>query len=164
MDIDQILKTVKDFGAKIVEITGGEPLAQAGVEILANRLNERGHKVLLETSGSISIKDIPAETHIVMDLKCPGSKMEDKNHWENLKYLKATDEIKFVIASLEDFRWAQSVIFDYKLTEKHHVLISPAWGLMKPDELSKLILESNLDCRLNIQQHKFIWGPRAKGV
>jgi 7-carboxy-7-deazaguanine synthase len=148
-----------------VELTGGEPLAQAGAIPLMSKLIADGYEVLLETGGSESIADVPADVHIIMDLKCPGSNMSERNHWPNLDHLKPTDEIKFVVASREDFEWSVSIIDEYKLTQRFQVLLSPAFGLVKPKDLVDWILQQPLpDVRLNLQLHKFIWHPRTKGV
>jgi 7-carboxy-7-deazaguanine synthase len=162
--LESILDEVNSLTPKMVELTGGEPLAQEGLVLLAEELLSQGYRVLIETGGSESIEKLPQNIHIVMDLKCPGSKMEDRNLWSNLDHLKPTDEIKFVVADRNDFDWAQAVIEKYQLCSKHSVLFSPAWGHVKPDDLSAWLIESGLDCRLNLQLHKYIWGPRVKGV
>ena len=99
-----------------------------------------------------------------MDLKCPDSGMTDRMLWENLEFLKPTDEIKFVIASRKDFEWTKQVIAERNLRDKCTLLLSPAFGLMKPDQLVSWLLAELPFARLNLQQHKYIWHPRAKGV
>lgn len=99
-----------------------------------------------------------------MDLKCPGSGMADRNRWENLEHLKRTDEIKFVIADRADFDWAVMTMREYHLDERCDVLLSAAFGILKPADLVNWMLEEKLTARLNLQQHKYIWHPRAKGV
>jgi 7-carboxy-7-deazaguanine synthase len=99
-----------------------------------------------------------------MDIKCPGSQMHEKNRWENLNHLKPTDEIKMVLADRADFEWAMIKIKEHRLTERFKVLLSPAFGLLKPKDLAEWIVAEKLDVRLNLQQHKYIWHPRAKGV
>jgi 7-carboxy-7-deazaguanine synthase len=164
MSMVAILAKVAEYGISMVELTGGEPLAQVGTPKLAQALIDQGHKLLIETSGALSVAELPEATHIVMDLKCPGSGMADKNLWSNLEILKPTDEIKFVVASRDDFLWGRSVIADYRLTERFAVSFSPAWGHVPPKDLAAWILDSGLPCRLNLQQHKYIWGPNVKGV
>ena len=119
---------------------------------------------MIETSGSFDVSVLPNEVHIVMDLKCPDSGMSEKNMWDNLTHLKRSDDLKFVVASYEDFLWADKIIKDHQLGEKLNTLLSPAFGLVKPDELVSWMLESRTPARLNLQIHKYIWNPRKKGV
>lgn len=140
--------------------------AQKPAAALVQELCQRGYKVLIETSGSESIASITDYAHIIMDIKCPGSRMEMKNRYENLNHLKHTDEIKFVIADRADFDWALSKIEDFNLAERFQCLMSPAFGLVKPSDLVEwMMAEQSLgNVRLNLQIHKFIWNPRTKGV
>jgi 7-carboxy-7-deazaguanine synthase len=163
MSVADIVAEVKKFPTRLVEVTGGEPLAQAGCKDLISSLTAEGFKVLLETSGSEPIEGLDPACHIIMDIKCPDSKMADRNLWSNIDFLKRSDEIKFVIASRADFEWAKQVIADRALT-RFPLLMSCAWGLVNPKDLTEWILEDGLPCRLNLQLHKYIWGPRAKGV
>lgn len=162
--IEDLVAEVKKSHVKLVEITGGEPLAQEETPKLIEALIKEGYEVLIETSGSEPIRVLPEQTNIIMDLKCPDSKMSDKNLYENIDYLKPSDEVKFVVASKEDFEWAYQMIREFDLENRCKLLISPAWGLVKPDNLVEWILEYQLDCRLNLQVHKYIWDPRKKGV
>jgi 7-carboxy-7-deazaguanine synthase len=164
MTQEGILDEVERLGVNLVELTGGEPLAQAEAKPLMDALVEKGYKVLIETSGSESLEGVSDKVHIIMDIKCPGSGMSDKNLWSNLALLKATDEIKFVIANKEDFEWAAAIVQQKNLSSLCHLLFSPAWGLVKPSDLVAWLLESKIDARLNLQLHKYIWSPRAKGV
>ena len=164
LSLDEILKQVKALDVPMVELTGGEPLAQSNSPLLLEKLIQNNYKTLIETGGSISIKGLPKETHIIMDLKCPDSKMSHHNYMENIKFLKPSDEIKFVIASRNDFLWAQDIIKEFHLEQKAQLSLSPAWGLVKPKDLCSWLLDSSLHCRLNLQIHKYIWHPRAKGV
>lgn len=163
-NFNEIIGEVKDLGAPLVELTGGEPLAQSGVEDLCRVLLDLGYQVLIETSGSEDIGRLPAETHVIMDIKCPGSGMQDRNDWENIAKLKLTDEIKFVIASREDFAWALQIVNKYHLQLVAQILFSPAFALVQPKDLVEWILESGINARLNMQLHKYIWHPRTKGV
>ena len=164
MSMAEIMAKVRGYSSQLVEVTGGEPLAQPGTLELMDRLIQAHKQVMIETSGSIDIAPVQPEVHIIMDLKCPDSRMSAHNRWENLDYLKATDEIKFVIASYRDFEWAVQVVKDRRLLARAVVLFSVAFGLVKPADLSTWILASGLDIRLNLQLHKFIWNPRAKDV
>lgn len=164
--LGDVIGQVERLGAPLVELTGGEPLAQKPAADLVQELCQRGYKVLIETSGSESIASITDYAHIIMDIKCPGSRMEMKNRYENLNHLKHTDEIKFVIADRADFDWALSKIEDFNLAERFKCLMSPAFGLVKPSDLVEwMMAEQSLgNVRLNLQIHKFIWNPRTKGV
>lgn len=167
-----IVSEVKKLGPKLVELTGGEPLARPGVADLCTALVSEGYRVMIETSGSYDISCLPKEVTVIMDLKCPESGMEQKNCYENLAHLKPTDEVKFVVASYEDFLWADRMIrksFDINGTEVTlsqicKVSLSPAFGLVKPQDLVSWMLETKLSARLNLQIHKYIWSPRKKGV
>lgn len=164
MQISDIIEKILKTGITLVEITGGEPLAQESCTELMRQLVSTGLEVICETGGSEPIVKVPKEVTLIMDLKCPDSKMADRNLWSNLDDLKPQDEIKFVIASRRDFDWAIEVVRQHKLTQKHCVLVSPAFGLVKPDVLVDWLLESGENLRFNLQQHKYIWSPRAKGV
>lgn len=164
MNLEEILHKVREFGLAFVELTGGEPLAQEKTPLLAERLVEAGYRVLMETSGALSIAQVPKEVHIIMDIKCPASGMADRNLWDNIELLKTSDEIKFVIASREDYEWGRSVIADFRLTERFQVSFSPAWGHVLPQDLASWIVDDRLSTRLNLQLHKYIWGPRKRGV
>ncbi len=164
MSIEAILGRVKEYGVNLVEVTGGEPLAHPQVEELIDRLIGDGYEVLIETSGSEPIAHINKKAHLIMDIKCPGSGMDHKNRWENLEHIEAKDEIKFVIASRADYEWARNVIKERKLEDHCTLLMSPAWGLLKPEELTEWFLTDGLRVRMNLQIHKVIWSPRKRGV
>lgn len=164
MAFAEIYAEVERLGVPLVELTGGEPLAQIGTPKLIEGLIERGYEVLIETGGSESIADLPAKTHVIMDLKCPGSGMDGRNRWENLRVLKPSDEIKFVLASRDDFDWAKDVIRRESLDERFKILLSCAWGLLAPKDLAAWLVAEPLKVRMQLQQHKYIWSPRTKGV
>ena len=164
LTIDEIIENVKEWDVPMVELTGGEPLAQENAYELLDRLCKEGYRVLLETSGSICIQKVPEQTHIIMDLKCPDSKMSEHNLFTNLDHLKPTDEIKFVVASRSDLDWTQMIVHEYKLDQRFQLLVLPAWGLVDPKNLVEWMLELKINARLNLQIHKYIWGPKAKSV
>ena len=163
LEMGEILAKVRALNVNLVELTGGEPLAQPGCTNLMNLLVDEGYKVLIETGGSEPIDEVSEKAHIIMDVKCPDSKMSDRNRLDNLSKLKPTDELKFVIASKNDFIWARDFIKTHDLNEKN-TLFSPAFGLVDPKDLCDWIMKENLEVRLNLQLHKYIWSPRAKGV
>lgn len=164
MSEKEVLASVKTYGLKLVEITGGEPLLQKDALLLIEKLIDNGHTVLLETNGSISIKDVDDRAVIIMDVKTPKSGMFEKMDMLNLKYLRPKDEVKFVIADRQDYEWAREFIKDYGLQDICKVLLSPAYGKLPPADLSHWILEDSLPVRLNLQIHKYIYGPETRGV
>lgn len=165
MTLDAIVEEVVRLGVPMVELTGGEPLAQAAAPELAARLAAEGLQVLIETSGSEDVSTLPNTTHIVMDIKCPGSGMHERNMLGNLQHLKPTDDIKFVLAHRADFDWAIDLISKELLDSRFNVLLSCAFGLLKPIDLAAWMMEyPRLRARLQLQTHKYIWHPRAKGV
>jgi 7-carboxy-7-deazaguanine synthase len=127
-------------------------------------LCDLGYEVMIETGGSLSIKEIDPRVKIIMDLKCPSSGMEKKNLYENLQYLKRTDELKFVIGNREDYDWTVDVLKKYNMQDKYIILFSVVFGKLEPVELINWILEDKLDVRFQLQMHKYIWHPETKGV
>ena len=170
MAIDEVLRAVAGKGCRLVEITGGEPLVQPGAAVLAGRLLDDGYTVLVETSGAVDVSVLDDRVHRIMDLKCPGSGEEQRNLWSNLGRLTGRDEVKFVVADLEDFEWAAAVIRRHGLDERVRagslgaLLVSPAWGMETMEELAGAILASGLPVRFQTQLHKHIWGPDRVGV
>jgi 7-carboxy-7-deazaguanine synthase len=162
--LDDILTIVDGYGCSLVEVTGGEPLIQKETTTLLQHLLDRGYEVLLETSGAWPVETVPDGVKIIMDLKAPGSGMAHKNRWENLRHLDGDDEIKFVICDRADFDWAKSVVAEHDLTSRHAVLFSPVFGDLEPRQLADWILAERLPVRMQLQIHKFIWSPTARGV
>ncbi len=165
MHISEVISEINKYDCKLVEITGGEPLVQMGECLdLMNQLCNEGFTVLIETGGSLQIQNIDSRVKIIMDLKCPSSGMEKKNLYENIDYIKPTDELKFVIGSREDYDWAKEIILKYSLDGKCEILFSVVFGKLEPVQLVNWILEDKLNVRFQIQMHKFIWHPETKGV
>ncbi|OIP62123.1 MAG: 7-carboxy-7-deazaguanine synthase [Ignavibacteria bacterium CG2_30_36_16] len=164
LSIEEIVSEVKKYNCQLVEITGGEPLVQNESLLLMKSLADDGFEVMIETGGSLPIKEIDPRVMIIMDLKCPSSGMLKKNLYENIDCLKPTDEVKFVLGSKEDYDWAKQTIGNYRLTEKTAVLFSVVFGKLEPVKVVNWILEDNLSVRFQLQMHKFIWEPAAKGV
>jgi len=164
MDIDDVVAKAHSFGIPMVEITGGEPLAQRNALVLMERLLALGHQVLLETSGSLAIDAVPEGVHIIMDLTAPDSGEEGANRWENVERLRPTDEVKFVLASRGDYEWAMRIVSEYQLSERCCVLFSPAWGAIEARDLVQWVLDDRLDVRVQLQLHKVIWPADTQGV
>jgi 7-carboxy-7-deazaguanine synthase len=164
LGIGDIIQEVRKYNCNLVELTGGEPLVQEKSPILMQQLADSGFEVLLETGGSLSIKNIDPRVKIIMDLKTPSSGMLKKNMYENINYLKKDDEVKFVIGSREDYLWAKNTIEKYSLDKKASILFSVVFGKLIPVELVNWILEDKLNVRFQLQLHKFIWKPGERGV
>lgn len=164
MTEDAVIEKVVHAGVRLVEITGGEPLLQGEVYNVMKKLLDADYEVLVETNGSVSIADIDTRAVVILDVKTPGSGMSDKMDMENLKRIKQSDEVKFVITNRHDYDWSKKIIDKYDLTNKCHILISPAYGILKPDILAVWMIEDKLQARFNLQLHKYIFGPERRGV
>ncbi len=162
--VDEVLAQVVGYGCPLVEITGGEPLLQAEVFSLMVQLADRKLSVLLETSGAHDVGRVDPRVHIIMDLKCPNSGEMEGNRWANLELLKPTDQVKFVIASRHDFDWSVDVIRTHNLEHRCVVLLSPAFGRVQSMDLANWLLAAPIHVRMQLQMHKFIWDPNARGV
>ncbi|GAB4233103.1 MAG: 7-carboxy-7-deazaguanine synthase QueE [Chlamydiales bacterium] len=163
--LETIIDRVEFFGAKHVCITGGEPLLQSNVHHLMRTLCTMGFVVSIETGGSLPIEDIDSRVKVILDIKCPGSKMCEKNRWENLQFLKENDEVKFVVINEEDYQWALQVCKEHQLfNHSSEILFSPVHNVMDAQLLVRWILRDKIPVRLNLQIHKFIWTPETIGV
>jgi 7-carboxy-7-deazaguanine synthase len=164
--LDAILEKVREFGCPLVEVTGGEPLAQREAFELIRRLCEAGCEVLIETGGYVSTADVDERAKVILDVKCPASGEAERNHWPNLDRLRADqDEVKFVIADRADWEFTKEIIAKYKLEQRAKaILISPAWNQIDLQEVAQWIVQSGLRVRLQLQLHKYIWGPDVHGV
>lgn len=163
MSLDDVVSRVKGYGTKLVEITGGEPLAQQEAFDLIRCLCDDGFEVLIETSGSIDITPVDKRAKIILDVKCPGSGEAEKNRWENIDELRPHDEVKFVIADRADYDWARNIIAEKQL-DRWTVLLSPVWGEMDMKSLAEWMLADHVPARFQTQLHKHIWGADVKGV
>ena len=164
MSVDDVVARTLALGDDLVEITGGEPLLQFEVYPLMSRLADAGKTVLLETSGALDTSAVDPRVLVILDLKTPGSGEVEANVWSNIERLKPGDELKFVLCDRADFDWAVNVVREHRLTERCPVLFSAAFGQVNPTELAGWILESHLPVRLQLQQHKILWDPNARGV
>jgi 7-carboxy-7-deazaguanine synthase len=165
MTVPRILKVVAGYRGPLVEVTGGEPLAQAQSPALMRALLEKGYRVLLETNGSLDLRPVPRGVIKIMDIKTPGSGMERHNLYSNLNRLDEKDEIKFVISGRRDYLFAKRVLKKYGLSRKCAVLFSPdSRNKRMTRDLCGWILRDKLPVRLNLQLHKFIWPSRKRGV
>ncbi len=158
----EILARVAAIGCPTVCVTGGEPLAQKGCLALLSALCDAGYSVSLETSGALDIADVDPRVSRVVDIKAPDSGEAGRNLWSNLDLLTAHDELKFVLASEADYRWANSVVVTRRLAGRCPVLFSPVAGRLDPARLAEWILRDRLPVRLQLQLHKAIWSD-ARG-
>ncbi len=165
MAIAEIVEQVESYRCPLVEITGGEPLLQEGVYALCTALLDAGKQVMIETSGASDVARLDPRVIKIMDLKCPGSGEAERNLWSNLRHLTAKDEVKFVISDRADYEWTREVIAEHALARRvNAILLSPAFGRIELANLAAWMLEDRLPARLQLQMHKYIWSPTARGV
>lgn len=164
MAVDEIVEQVLEYAVPLVQVTGGEPLAQPGTLDLLARLCDADRTVLLETSGAQEIVAVDPRVHVIMDLKCPGSEMSERMHRGNLGHLKSTDQVKFVLASREDYEFARQTISDHDLAARSEVLLSVAAGQLDHAVVVRWMLQDRLAARFQLQLHKIIWEPGTRGV
>ena len=162
MTLDQIVREVERYDCKLVELTGGEPLLQSDIYELATRFADSKHIVLIETGGHRDISKLDPRVIRIMDLKCPASGECEKNLWSNLEHLRATDEVKFVIADRNDYEWARDTIREHALEDRVGLLLSTAFGIIEPERVVNWMLEDKLRARFQLQLHKYIWSPEER--
>lgn len=166
VSFDDIFAKLNEFGCNLVEVTGGEPLAQKNVFHFISQLCDRGFETLIETGGFVSTENVDPRAKIILDIKCPASGEAERNHWPNLERLRPEmDEVKFVIADLNDWEFAKKAIHKYGLFDRtKEVLVSPVHGIDDLPAVAEAVSRSGLAVRLNLQLHKYIWGADARGV
>lgn len=166
MAFASIFEKLEEFGCRLVEVTGGEPLAQKNVYPFITELCDCGYEVLIETGGFVSTENVDPRAAVILDVKCPASTESDRNHWPNLERLRPDrDEVKFVVADLRDLQFAVDTIGEYKLAERaKEILISPVHGCKDTAEIASAVAKMNGNIRLNLQLHKYIWGAETRGV
>ncbi len=162
--VGEVLERVESFGCRLVEVTGGEPLLQPAVHTLMRRLCDRGHEVLLETGGGLDIAPVDPRVRRIVDVKCPGSGELAGNRWANLDLLTGRDELKFVLAGEDDYRWARDLVRRRRLAERCAVHFSPVHGRLEARQLAEWVLRDRLPVRVQLQLHKLLWGATARGV
>ncbi len=165
MEIEEVLRRVEQLGSRLVEITGGEPLLQPGVYPLMESLLASGRTVLLETSGAIDVRLVPERVHKIVDLKAPSSGECDRNDYRVLDSMGPTDELKFVLGTREDYDWTVGLIRERKLLARPFgILFSTVFGQLAPQTLAQWVIADKLPVRFQLQAHKYIWNPAARGV
>jgi 7-carboxy-7-deazaguanine synthase len=166
LTFDEIFAQLENFGCNLVEVTGGEPLAQKAVFPFITGLLDRGYEVLIETGGYVSTEKVDERAKVILDVKCPASGESERNYWANLERLNPEkDEVKFVVADLADWQFAREMIEKYDLQDRaKEILISPVFGIENLQEIAETVSKSGLKVRLNLQLHKYIWGADVHGV
>ncbi len=162
--IDRILDAVRAYECPLVEVTGGEPLAQPQTLELLKVLCEQDFTVLLETSGALDTSGVDPRVRIILDVKCPASGMTERMHWANVERLRSQDEAKFVVQDRTDYDWAKDVVARYRMLDRCTVLFSPVFGRLDPQRLAEWVLADRLPIRFQLQLHKHIWAPDMRGV
>jgi 7-carboxy-7-deazaguanine synthase len=164
LSVEEIMEKIRRAGIGLVEITGGEPLLQKDVYPFTESLIDEGYKVLIETNGSVSVREIDKRAVVILDLKTPASGMSDKMDFSNIDEVKRNDEIKFVITDRNDYEWSREIIDRFGLEGKCNLLFSPAFGILAPETLSRWMIDDRVRARLNLQLHKYIFGPEKRRV
>lgn len=166
ISFEEIFTKLDEFGCNLVEVTGGEPLAQKAVFPFITELCDRGYEVLIETGGFVSTENVDQRAKVILDIKCPASGEAERNHWPNLERLRPDiDEVKFVVADIADWEFAKDIIAKYHLGNRvKEILISPVHGIESLAEIAESVSQSGLSVRLNLQLHKYIWGAETHGV
>ncbi len=164
MTPEQVLEQVAARDCSLVEVTGGEPLAQEGCPELLGLLCDQGYTVLLETSGALDVSPVDPRVHLVMDIKCPGSGMDQRMLWSNLDRLGPGDEVKFVLAHRQDYLYARGLIHQHHLHRRCQVLLSAVPELLPPRQVVEWMLRDRLPARFQLQMHKHIWSPQRRRV
>ncbi|MBN1203420.1 MAG: radical SAM protein [Myxococcaceae bacterium] len=161
----QVVAQVKALRAPLVEVTGGEPLLQPGVYPLMEALLAERLTVLLETSGAIDVRLVPPEVHKIVDMKTPSSGECARNDLRNFTSMNERDELKFVIGDRADYEWARALISEHRLLDRPFALLfSTVFGKLHPRELAEWIIADRLPVRFQLQLHKYLWDPNARGV
>lgn len=164
MSVDEIAREVARLGAPLVLLTGGEPMLQREIGVLAERLLADGRRVMIETSGAHRLDRLPEAVIRIVDVKTPASGESHRMCWDLLAALRPIDAAKFVVADEGDYRWAVEVVARYELGGRTEVLFSPVHGRLDPQHLVAWMLRDKVPARLNLQLHKYVWGPETRGV
>ena len=171
LPIAAIIKQALAFHAPIIEVTGGEPLQQPSVYTLMQQLCDLDQRVLLETGGFLSVASVDPRVHKIIDLKPPSSGVSHKNKYENIQLAlealppnRSRFEFKIVLAGKDDYEWAKSLLLKYPLTDSFTVMMGTVFGELEPIKLAEWILNDQLNVRMQLQLHKYIWPPNQRGV
>lgn len=155
MSFGEILAKIAIYPARLVELTGGEPLWQEHSPALMDVLLQQGYKVLLETNGAMYIDEVPAEVVKILDVKCPGSGEGGSFQKANLKLMQPWDELKFVLTSFQDYQYAKEFVRAHNL-EGRVLHFSPVTYMLPPEQLAEWLLRDGLQVKLSLQLHKLL--------
>ena len=161
VEIEQILSEVKQYKAKHVTVTGGEPLAQVECLQLLKQLCDLNYEVSLETGGAIDITHVDPRVYIVLDVKTPASSEEPNNKYQNLDIIKPSDALKFVICDEADYKWSKKLVEKYELDQKCDVFFSPSAEQLNATNLADWIVRDQIPVRMQLQLHKILWNNEA---
>lgn len=164
MGLDEIVAEAKALGPKLVLLTGGEPMLQRDIVALAELLLQEGFDVMIETSGAHPVDVLPSAVAKIVDVKTPASGEAHRMHPRAIEGLGARDAVKFVLSGEADYAWARDFIARHELGTRTQVLLAPVHGQLDPKALVSWMLRDRIPARLNLQLHKYIWGPDAQGV
>lgn len=165
VDVAELVDAAVASGAPLVEVTGGEPMAQSGTPELLRALLAAGLEVAMETNGSLPLDAVPEQVIRIVDWKLPSSGMESRMLAANFRQLRPRDEVKFVIGSREDYESAKRVLDEYAIAgQTGNILYSPVWGKIDFEALAGWLIADRLPGRMQIQMHKVVWGPEKTGV
>lgn len=168
LSADDICKLALSCNIHNITLTGGEPLLQKNISVLINELGKLGFRVEIETNGSISLNEFcksEFRPSFTMDYKLPSSLMEKYMCNDNFNLLNMNDTVKFVCGDLSDLERALQIIEEFTLTEKCKVYLSPVFSKIQPSDMVEFMKKHKMNgVKLQLQLHKFIWEPNAKGV
>ena len=160
----ELIAELSGYPCRLLQLTGGEPLAQPAAFGFVTLLLDAGFAVLIETSGHILIEGLDPRAIVILDVKTPGSGENHRMEWKNLELLRAQDEVKFVIADRADYEWSRELVRERRLSARCCVLFSPVHGALDPGQLARYVLDDGLPVRLQVQLHKYLWPGVERGV
>ena len=165
MSAAQIRERISSWPCRFVEFTGGDPLEQEAIYPMLRQLCDEGYEVAIETGGHVDARYVDERVIRIIDVKCPGSRMQSLNQLSNCEQARPNDEFKFVLADRADYEFARDIVKRYNLSQRcASVLFSPVFGQLDAQDLATWILEDGLQLRMQLQMHKFIWHPETRGV
>ncbi len=165
LSIENIESEIEKYSNKHIMLTGGEPLEQNDILELIRYFCDKNYELVIETNGQENIAKIDKRAFVILDIKCPSSLMHKKNLYENISYIKQSDEVKFVITGQSDFDFAVNICKKYKVYKKtKNILFSPAHGKLELSWLAEKIKKLEFPARLQVQLHKYIWDANRRGV
>ena len=147
MSVDFLCNEVKKTAAKIVVITGGEPLMHNLTE-LTSALHAVGLQTNIETSGSHNLSGS-------WDWICLSPKKFKAPLPESLQ---VANELKIIIYNKSDFAWAEE--YAAQVAPACKLYLQPEWS--KEKEMIPLMVEyikDNPKWEMSLQLHKYINVP-----